>query len=83
MSFGSICCGTDSKAEQRLRVVPLPSGVKHQHGSWGKEGEADECFNLAALSDAERTAFIKRVRDAVAGGENVTITEDGECHKER
>ncbi len=83
VSFGSICCGTDSAAETRLRAVPLPSGVTLQHASWGREGESDECFDLSPLSTSERAAFVKRVSAAIAGGENVSVVEDGACHKER
>lgn len=79
--FGSICCGTDQAAEVRLDSV-TDQRVKRTRAHWGKEGERDECFDLSALDPLARESFVKRVRAAVAGGENVTIDE-GECHDER
>jgi hypothetical protein len=83
VSFGSICCGIDVKARQRLHDIAVPSGVRRRQSSWGKEGEEDECFDLSSLGDADRAAFMVRVRAAIAGGENVSIGEDGDCHQER
>src|SRR5205085_973387 len=51
VSFTSPGNGTDGAAFERLRGVIADVGaarVGHVHGTWGKEGEHDECFDLAA-----------------------------------
>ena len=45
--------------------------------------EMSEHPDASAETAEERAAFVKRVSAAIAGGENVSVVEDGACHKER
>jgi hypothetical protein len=59
---------------------PMPP---HTTGHRGKEGEHDECFDLAAFSAPQREAFLSRVRKAVGDSKRVTLRENGPCRDDR
>lgn len=85
VSFISIGSGTDRAAYDRLQAMlktlaSPPPFVSHR---WGREGEHDECFDLSALSVADRRAFIARVTAAIQSSDRVTITENGTCQEGR
>ena len=85
VSFISPGDGTDARAHERLRAVVSDISaprVGHVRGSWGKEGEHDECFDLGGLAYAEKKAFLQRVRFATTS-DRVTITENARCRHER
>lgn len=80
VSFTSPGDGTDHKAAERLAtVVEATPKLEYVQGRWGKEGEHNECFGLAALSDTERKAFIQRAKAAVASSSKVNIETNAEC----
>lgn len=80
VSFFSPGDGTDHRAAERLAtVVEATPKLEHVQGRWGKEGEHDECFGLAALSEDERKAFIQRAKAAVASSAKVTVETNAEC----
>ena len=84
-SFYSPGNGTDHAAYDRLvRVVAEVGAAKvgHVSGHWGKEGEHDECFDLASLPPGEKKAFIERVRLA-ASSNRVRLSENATCKSER
>jgi hypothetical protein len=76
--------GTDSAAADRLKAflnkLPrVPPFVSHR---WGKEGEHDECFDLASLEAKERDDFVARIKEATKSPK-VTVLERGQCHPGR
>lgn len=81
VSFGSPGDGTDSAAFDRLKTAIAGfSGVVHDQGRWGREGEHDECFDLAALSAKDRAAFVKKAKAAVAKSDRTTVREKSTCN---
>jgi hypothetical protein len=85
VSFGSVCCGTDAAAARALDAATArypEAALGLSRGSWGKEGEYDECFTLAGLSPDERTAFIAEVRARVVA-DTVEIRADSACRDDR
>lgn len=86
MSFASAGAGIDHKKEEafeKLLADRAKAGktLAHETHHWGKEGEEDECFQLAELAAADQTSFIAAVKGAVAGGKNVEVKESAECHE--
>lgn len=82
VSFQSPGDGTDSAAFERLLGVVRDVGaakVGRVSGRWGKEGEHDECFDLARLPHRERLAFVQRVRLATGTSDRVQISERAPC----
>lgn len=53
--------------------------------TWGREGEADYCFNLSELtSKKDLIAFIEEVKKIAGGSDMMNITENAESqHKGR
>lgn len=84
VAFFSPGNGTDHEAASRLDfIVGKVEGLRHTRGHWGKEGEHDECFDLSALSAAQRRDFLTKVRAAVGSSDRVTITEHAPCRNDR
>lgn len=84
VSFVSPGDGTDVEAAKRLQnVVDDTPKLGHVRGSWGREGEHDECFTLGLLGSAERKAFIDRVHAAVAASPKVKVAANVECQHTR
>lgn len=84
VSFISPGNGTDGAAYERLLGIVRDVGAGktgHVSGRWGKEGEHDECFDLASLSRQEKKTFLERVRLAVAGP-RTQIKENDVCRNE-
>jgi hypothetical protein len=80
VSFISPGDGTDHEAESRLEaIVAATKGLEHARGTWGREGEHDECFMLGGLSAADRDAFVARVRAEVGNSKKVNISEGAAC----
>jgi hypothetical protein len=84
VSFGSECCGTDREAAAQLQalVASLPTPPRRARGRWGKEGEMDDCFDLAPLAPADRERFIARVQKEIVR-KLVTAATDAKCRHER
>lgn len=85
VSFGSECCGTDQVAYKKLETILgryPPQALGHETGSWGKEGESDDCFTLDGLSPAERTRFVNEVRGEVRG-KLVSVEANAACRNDR
>lgn len=85
VSFGSECCGTDQDAERALAAIVArypENALGHTRGTWGKEGEVDECFTLDGLDPAARTRFVSEVRAGVAR-KLVSVEEKATCRAER
>lgn len=87
VSFISKGAGTDS--EKRTAFIAYvnnhPKKPAYKTVTWGREGEADYCFNLSELtSKKELITFIEDIRKIAAGSDMLTITENAECqHKGR
>jgi hypothetical protein len=84
ISFGSPGDGTDRAAFDRLEaaVKTLPQ-VPRARGRWGKEGEHDECFDLTALTSAERKTFVDRARGAIAPSTKTDAHENAACNDDK
>ena len=85
VSFYSICCGTNSKAEDTffklLREYPK---VKDDSYNWGKEGETNHCLTLTNLSTNEQKALLKKLKQLAETMELVRVTKNVTCvHKNR
>ncbi len=81
ITFGSICCGTDHQAGQRLQAVLAGTKAKVSGESWGKEGEYDVCLDLSPLSEAERSELVAKVNAALATAKHVSFKTDARCPK--
>jgi hypothetical protein len=87
ISFISKGAGTDS--EKRTAILAYvrshPKKPAYKTVIWGREGEADYCFNLSEFSSQkELVAFIEDIKKIIANSDMVTIAENAECqHKGR
>ncbi len=89
VSFYSICCGIDSKAQEDLDKFikryektnrkQLTKAAVH----WGKEGEIDYCLKLSELSRREQKRFISQVRLLLKRSKLVHINENAACQSGR
>jgi hypothetical protein len=85
VSFYSICCGIDNKAQdkfdrfvsnyERAHRKQLREGKVH----WGREGEIDYCLPLSELSRREQQRFIANVRSLLRRSRLVHISENEVC----
>ena len=85
VSFYSICCGIDHKAQEDLdkfikryekaKGKQLTKAAVH----WGKEGEIDYCLKLSELSLREQKRFIAQVRLLLKKSKLVHINENVAC----
>jgi hypothetical protein len=82
VSFMSRGQGTDRAAFDRLQAAlrDLPT-VPHARRNWGKEGEHDECFDLAPLSPTERAQFSARVKSAIGDSDTASIADNLDCRE--
>lgn len=87
VSFISKGAGTDSeKRTAFLKYVEShPKKPVYKTVIWGREGEADYCFNLSEFgSKKESIGFIEDIKKIAAGTDMVIISENAECqHKRR
>lgn len=87
VSFISKGAGTDS--EKRTAILAYvnshPKKPAYKTVIWGREGEADYCFNLSEFSSKkELITFIEDIKKIAAGSDMVFISENAECqHKGR
>jgi hypothetical protein len=89
VSFTSICCGIDSKAQEKLdnfirqyektKRKQLAKTVAH----WGREGEMDYCLKLSELSSREQRKFISQVRLLLKKSKLVHVNENATCQSGR
>jgi len=89
VSFYSICCGIDHKAQEKLdnfikryekaKGKPLAKAAVR----WGKEGEIDYCLKLSELSPKEQKKFIAQVRVLLKTSKLVNINENAACQSGR
>ena len=89
VSFYSICCGIDQKAQKKLDEF-----IKHYEKAkgkqltkatvrWGREGEIDYCLKLSELSPREQKRFIAKVRLLLKRSKLVHINENVACQSRR
>jgi hypothetical protein len=87
VSFISKGAGTDAgKRSAFLAYVDgHPKKPAYKTVTWGREGEADYCFNLSELTAKKDViAFIEEVKKIVGGSDMATVTENAACqHKGR
>jgi len=88
VSFISPGNGTDHEAAEALdRIVADYAGRGIDLGRtshpWGKEGEHDECFTLAALDAAGQTAVVAEIQKAMSGHDRVQLQESSLCRERR
>ena len=89
VSFISIGEGTDRTGRETMDGV-LASWEKKKGGSiafeavpWGREGEADFCFNLKELTSNEQEMFISDMKTAFKGRSLVQMSENQPCTHKR
>jgi hypothetical protein len=88
VSFYSICCGIDHKAQERLdKFIKRYEKAKGKQLTkatvrWGREGEVDYCLNLSELSRREQKRFIAQVRWLLKRSKLVHINENVACRSE-
>ena len=87
VSFISKGAGTDSEKRTAFLayVNSHPKKPAYKTVIWGREGEADYCFNLSEFaSKKELISFIDDIKKMAAGTDMVHISENAECpHKGR
>ena len=89
VSFYSICCGIDHKAQENLdKFIKRYEKAKGKRLTkaavrWGREGEIDYCFKLSELSRREQKRFISKVRLLLKESKLVHINENVACQSER
>lgn len=89
VSFYSICCGIDLKAQEKLddfiKRYEKAKGKQLTKAAvrWGKEGEIDYCLQLSELSRKEQKRFISKVRLLLTRSKLVSIKENVACQSER
>ena len=78
VSFTSKGAGTSAeKREAFLKYVEShPKKPVYKEVLWGREGETDYCLMLSELSKKEQLNFVEEVRKAMAGSDQVIITEN-------
>ena len=87
VSFISKGEGTDSEKRTAFLKYVESHPKKHAYKTviWGREGEADYCFNLSEFaSKKESMIFIEDIKKIAGGTDMVIISENAECpHKGR
>lgn len=89
VSFYSICCGIDHKAQENLdKFINRYEKAKSKQLTkaevrWGREGEIDYCLKLSELSRREQKRFIAKVRLLLKRSKLVHINENVACQSER
>ncbi len=89
VSFYSICCGIDDKAQEKLdnfiKRYEKAKGKQLAKAAvrWGKEGEIDYCLKLSELSPKEQKKFIAQIRTLLKTSKLVHINENAACQSER
>jgi hypothetical protein len=89
VSFISIGAGIDSKAKEKF--IKFVAGFETRNKvklaseivGWGREGEVDFCYDLAALKPLQRAAFVQEAKAQVNGNELVKVMENKPCRKPR
>ncbi len=78
LSFTSKGAGTSAeKRETFLNYVQShPKKPAYKEVLWGREGETDYCLTLSELSKKEQLTFVEEVKKAMAGSDQVIITEN-------
>jgi hypothetical protein len=78
VSFTSKGAGTSAEKKEALIAYVESHAKKPAYNTvlWGREGETDYCFNLKELSKKEQVDFVTGVRKAVAGSDQVIISEN-------
>lgn len=78
VSFTSKGAGTSAeKREAFLKYVEShPKKPAYKEVLWGREGETDYCLTLSELSKKEQVTFVDEVKKAMAGSDQVIITEN-------
>lgn len=78
VSFTSKGAGTSAeKREAFLKYVEShPKKPAYKEVLWGREGETDYCLTLSELSKKEQVTFVEEVKKAMAGSDQVIITEN-------
>jgi hypothetical protein len=86
ISFTSKGAGTSAEKKEALinYVESHPKKPVYKTVLWGREGETDYCFILKELSKKEQADFVAGAKKAVAGSDQVIISENAVCqHKGR
>lgn len=87
VSFISKGAGTDSEKRTAFLayVDTHPLKPAYKKVIWGREGEADYCFNLAELtSKKDLVTFMDQVQKIAGDSDMMKISENAECqHKGR
>ena len=87
IKFGSVCCGPDLKAMDRVREVIVSEsqragralGEKKVH--WGHEGESNLCLSLQGLDAGRQAEIVGRLKAAVEKGNTVKLVENAACRE--
>jgi hypothetical protein len=85
VSFGSVCCGPDGGAIQRVREAVeqaaqrIGQPVAVVTGFWGPEGDTAYCFQLNEMLREERSRFIEQLWAALKQSVNTTLRENETC----
>ncbi len=78
VSFTSKGAGVPAeKREAFLKYVDShPKKPAYKTVLWGREGETDYCLTLSELSKKEQITFVEEVKKAMAGSDQVIISEN-------
>ena len=89
VSFFSIGEGTDGKMMQQYKDFIEKYGkekntiLEYEMNPWGREGEADFCFQLTELNQKQREDFIIQTKKMLSESKLVHVIENGQCHPKR
>lgn len=81
--------GSGTSSEKRTAFLAYvdghPKKPAYKTVVWGREGEADYCFNLSELTaKKDLIAFIDEIKKIASGSDMMNVTENAECqHKGR
>lgn len=74
VTFGSPGTGIDAKKYDEIKVMIEDRKLKYTEKSVGKEGERQICLLLTELSQADKSSFISKLKNAAASGQLVSVS---------
>lgn len=74
ITFGSSGSGIDAKKYDEIKVMIEDRKLKYTEKPMGKEGERQICLPLTELSQADKSSFISKLKNAASSGQLVSVS---------